>query len=207
MEGLGVFALDKERKSSNMHLLTPFWLRTTNKELLMPPVDANKVDAKVLKALYTGSPAARAILDYFASRTYNAVSTKVDSLETRLRRDGHEFPRRDVVSVFKQLADAGCGSFVTGRRGQPSRLEWSVQLTSVAKAAKGEGLAVAKLDPSEVGVTEEEDDVPTGLLRHPFRLRPGLTLNLELPENLTVKEAMRLADFVKTLPFDADEDA
>jgi hypothetical protein len=186
-----------------MHLLTPCWRRKTSKELMMPPVDTNKVDAKVLKHLYANSPVAKATLDYFASRTYNAVSTKVDSLETRLRRAGHELPRRDVVGVLKQLADAGCGNFVTGRRGQPSRLEWSVQLTSVAKAARGEGSAVAKLDPTETEVPEEEDDVPAGLLRHPFRLRPELTLSLDLPENLTAKEAMRLADFVKTLPFDA----
>ena len=171
----------------------------------MPPVDGNKVDVKVLKQFYTTSLQAKAIFDDFAMRKYNAVSTKVDGLETRLRRAGHEFPRRDVVSVLKRLADAGCGTFVTGRRGQPSRLKWSVQLTSVAKAAKGEGSAVAKLDPTEVAVTEEEDDVPAGLLRHPFRLRPELTLNLELPDNLTTKEAMRLADFVKTLPFDAHE--
>jgi hypothetical protein len=173
----------------------------------MPPVDEKRVDAKVLKRLYGDSVAATAILNDFASRTYNSTSTKVERLETRLRRAGHELARRDVVAVLKQLADAGCGSFITGRRGQSSRLEWSVQMISVAKAAKGEGAAVERLDPAEPNAPEEDDDVPAGLVKHPYRLRQDLTLSLELPANLTAKEALRLGEFIKTLPFDETADA
>lgn len=168
----------------------------------MPPVDDKRIDAKVLKRLYAASPVAKAVLDDFASRTYNSGSTKVERLEIRLRRAGHDHPRRDLVVVLKQLADAGCGSFVTGRRGQSSRLEWDVQMISVAKAAKGEGAAVERLVPADQTMQEEDDDVPAGLVRHSFRLRQDLVLNLELPPNLTAREAARLGEFVKTLPMD-----
>ena len=171
----------------------------------MPPVEEKQVDAKILKRLYGASPAATAILDDFAGRTYNSTSTKVERLEIRLRRAGHELPRRELVGVLKQLADAGCGSFITGRRGQSSRLEWAVQMISVAKAAKGEKSAVERLSPAEQGIPEEEDDVPAGLVRHSYRLRQDLTLNLELPADLTAKEAIRLGEFIRTLPFDSAE--
>ncbi len=77
-------------------------------------------------------------------------------------------------------------------------------MISVAKAAKGEEQTIAKLDPGESVSSEDECDVPAGTLRHAYRLRQDLMINLELPANLTTKEATRLAEFIKTLPFADD---
>lgn len=173
----------------------------------MPPLEENKVDIKALKRLYANSAVAKAAMDYFASRQYNSGSTKVDRLERTLAQAEYEFPRRDVIGFLRQLEGLGCGTFVIGRRGQPSRFEWGVQMISVAKASKGEEQAIKRLDPVEVPREEDEEDVPAGTLRHPYRLRPELTISLDLPSDLTMKEAARLAEFIKTLPFDSSHDA
>ena len=39
-----------------------------------------------------------------------------------------------------------------------------------------------------------------GKLQHSFHLRPGLQVRIELPEDLTEREAERLARFVQSLP-------
>ncbi|MFZ2981516.1 MAG: helix-turn-helix transcriptional regulator [Sphingobium sp.] len=39
-----------------------------------------------------------------------------------------------------------------------------------------------------------------GMLQHSFHLRPGLQVTIELPDNLTDREADRLARFVQSLP-------
>lgn len=40
----------------------------------------------------------------------------------------------------------------------------------------------------------------SGVLRHSFHLRPGLQITMELPDDLTDREAERLAQFVQSLP-------
>lgn len=167
----------------------------------MPPVEDKKVDIKKLKGLYAKNVIAKAAFDYFATRQNNATLTKVERLEIRLHQAGHEFSHKDVITFLKEIEKAGCGRFVIGRRGQPSRFEWDVQVISVAKAAKGEEVAVARLEPG-MPEPQEDDDVPAGVLRHPYRLRQDLTVNLELPGDLTSQEALRLAEFIKTLPFE-----
>jgi transcriptional regulator with XRE-family HTH domain len=44
--------------------------------------------------------------------------------------------------------------------------------------------------------TEDE----AGRLQHSFHLRPGLRISIDLPENLTEREADRLARFIQSLP-------
>lgn len=41
---------------------------------------------------------------------------------------------------------------------------------------------------------------PTGALRHSFHLRPDCQITIELPDNLTEREADRLARFIQSLP-------
>jgi hypothetical protein len=41
-----------------------------------------------------------------------------------------------------------------------------------------------------------------GLEAHPYCLRQGLTIQLNLPDDLTGAEATRLGEFIKTLPLE-----
>ncbi len=171
----------------------------------MPSTEVDELRSALIE-LYMASDVASTILDYFAQRTNNAKVTKVLTLEDRLRRAGHTISRRDVVACLKQMAEAGCGRFITGRRGQPSRLEWAVQSTAAGKVASGEDYSLALLDDAAPSMEEllgedGDDDSATKMLQHSFRLRPTLEVSLFLPGDLSAAEASRLADYVRTLPF------
>lgn len=153
------------------------------------------VDFKSLRELYRTDNAARHVFDHFASRERNWRSTSVDTIQSNVNSNSAEVSRGEVISVFRQLEEAGCGTFKTGRKGWPSRFEWDVQMVSVGQAAAGE------TDDVQDMTDEDNGEQTDALLRHPFRLRPNLSISIELPSDFTDAEASRLADFVKTLPF------
>jgi hypothetical protein len=163
-------------------------------------VDAKygNVDLKALRALYQGDKIARAFLDYAARRQRNAVETPVDRVRMNLRHEGCSASRKDTIDLFRKLVDLGCGEFVVGRRGKESRLQWSVGLVSVGRAASGESEEIE-------GITEDDsnDDQTIDTLSHRFHLRPDMTADFDLPADLTESEANRLADYIRTLPFRA----
>lgn len=128
--------------------------------------------------------------------------------------DAEEFfkERQEAVSFLKQLSDAGCGQFLTGRRGRPTRIEWAAcGAIPIAKAfvnAPTDG-SVAEDEPDEdpAGGGRDLSSAPSvttlsaDLHPHRFLLRPGLTVEVELPLNLTNEEANRLAEFIRAIPF------
>ena len=171
----------------------------------MAPV-GDETFKEALNEIYMSSDVASTILDDFGARANNVRVTKVAALEARLRRTGHKIPRREIVPVLKQLAEAGCGRFVLGRGEQPTRLKWSVSSISVGKVASGEEIEVDWFDEGQLSIEEMLDDDSDAdslveMLQHSYRIRPDLEIKLALPEDLTSVEASRLAEFVRTLPF------
>jgi hypothetical protein len=69
-------------------------------------------------------------------------------------------------------------------------------MISVGRAATGEQEEVEQL-------AENMTESPAGKdwMTHSFHLRPDLTLELDLPANLTEHEATKIARFVRALPF------
>jgi hypothetical protein len=112
----------------------------------MPNIDA-------LRQLYMDSPVARAFFEHAARRERDQSETKVDRILVRLRADGHECRRREVIDLFRKMQDQGLGQFVEGRRGWPSRFVWSTGLTSVGRAAIGEPQIIEHIS-SEDGIVD-----------------------------------------------------
>lgn len=164
----------------------------------MSPVDT--IDTASLRKLYEENPSAKAAFDHFARRQNNSAKTTVDRLHTALRTSGHEVSRRDVIELFKVLQEARCGRFVIGRRGQPSRFEWTVGLTDVGRVAAGEQVKVEKITAAETADFDNNGADASELVEHRYRLRADLELTVALPMDLTPAEADRLACFIKTLP-------
>jgi Protein of unknown function DUF262 len=75
-----------------------------------------------------------------------------------LRVDGHTFLRRDIIALFRKLQELGCGQFVEGRRGWPSRFVWSAGLTSVGRAAAGESQPIATISTEEYTLDQDRGD-------------------------------------------------
>jgi len=152
------------------------------------------VNSKRLQQLYRDNAAARHVLDHFASRERNWSTTTVDRILANVLSDGAQVSRADVIFVFKELEVCGCGIFRTGRKGFLSRFEWTVGMVSVGQAAAGE------IDRVEAIAEEETGEEEGSMFQHAFRLRRDFTAKFELPADLTLAEATRLAEFIKTLP-------
>jgi hypothetical protein len=160
--------------------------------------ESEKVDFDCLREFYNENVIAQALLDHFASRERNWGSTSVDRILTNLKNEEKDISRGDLIAVFRKLEECGCGSFVAGRKGYPSRFEWRVQMVAVGQAAAGEIEHVEEVSEEDVGEEDTES-----LIKHTYRLRPDVTIAVELPTDLTRQEATRVARFIETLPFEA----
>ncbi len=176
-----------------------------NYTMTMTSFNSATLNLKALKALYTSDSAAKAVLDEFASRRRNQQTTKLEQLLFRLNNSGVGVAKADVIAVLRKLDEYGCGDFRTGRKGHPTRFEWKYDLVSVGKAAAGGTQEVEEIQPT--ADQDNGDDeiaakaVPEGAIQHTFQLRPDWQVELALPADLSAREAGRLSEFVKTLPF------
>src|ERR1700722_5734327 len=122
-------------------------------------MDEKSPNIDLLRQLYQQSPVAQAFLDHAAKRERDQSETKVDRILVLLRAEGHTFPRRDIIALFRKLQDQGCGQFVEGRRGWPSRFVWSAGLTSVGRAAAGESQPIARISTEENTLDRSDDGI------------------------------------------------
>lgn len=163
-----------------------------------------EIDVAQVQALMELSDLARSFLESLAERSHNRRVTLVDSVVKKFRAN-----RRDVIELFKAMADAGLGEFIVGRRQSPSRFKWLSRMTDVGRAAIGEADEIGVLDASELqDLDEDEDDLGIDLdedfldcYDHTFMLRAGYEpITISLPKDLTAQEAERIATFVRALP-------
>lgn len=151
------------------------------------------MNTEKLKSAYGASKAVKAICDEMASRGKNQNETKLQRiLQLLWAKNGEDLKKSEVISGFRSLEEAGCGKYVEGRHGWPSRFVWEVKSLDVAGAAKGQR-------PLEESTDEAETDLE--MIEHSFVLRPDLSISIELPDDLTRHESARLAAFLQALPF------
>ncbi|WP_157646567.1 hypothetical protein [Burkholderia ubonensis] len=163
-----------------------------------------EIDVKAVQELMELSEVAREFLESLAIRAHNRRVTTVDFVARKFR--AH---RRDIVELFKAMADAGLGEFILGRRQSPTRFVWMSRMIDVGKAAIGETDEIEILGPDELEDFDEEDirieddEDFIDCYEHPFKLRKGFEpIVLSLPTDLTSQEAERIAAFVKSLPIE-----
>jgi hypothetical protein len=184
-------------------------------------MDTNfKDDIDMLRAYYKTDSAAKTVLDHFAARQRNANVTKVESLASALDRKGADLGYYEIVKVLKALCEMNFGTYTTGRRGHKSRVNWRVSTTTLGQAAAGarsdiEGLRMEDASAVEgdddddndliVNTAEPESRHGTGLKRVVYPLRRDVDVELMIPKDFTKRDAQRLAEFIKALPFDDSE--
>lgn len=155
-----------------------------------------------LKEVYEVSEVAKAFLDHMAARQRNQSETKVDRTLVILSGESIDFARGDIVGLFQHLQEAGCGQFIIGRRGWPSRFVWSVGSLAASRLASGEVQEVEDITTDEEGDGGSEREE---FASHSFNLRPDLVVTMDLPADLSTKEAERLSLFVRSLPMEEFE--
>ena len=163
---------------------------------------AEVVDIESLQVLYRKSPVAQFFFDHAASRGKNQVETKVDSVLRLCKEEGIEASRREVVALFKEMDRAACGQFIIGRKGWPSRFHWKTSIIEVGHAVTGEDDHQIEVEEGREAGDERNGEIDD--LIHTFFLRPGLRVQVELPEDLTQEEAARFSTFIQSLPFESD---
>jgi hypothetical protein len=173
----------------------------------MPPLNATTEQRKKLIQLYAHSSGYRAAFDYFArrARTSHGGATTVDTLVNQI--DGVE--RGELIWLFKQLDEIGCGRFIVGRRTKASRFEWKVKMPSVGKVASGKTEHLQSQGNAELADDSGEHEAADGeneMISHPYTLRKGMVISIELPGDFTKQEAARVAKFIESLPLDGDSD-
>lgn len=78
---------------------------------------------------------------------------------------------------------------------------WSVGLVAVGRAAAGEPQVI-----QDIAAEQSESELRSENLKHIFHLRPEVQVAFELPLDLSSGEAERLADFIRTLPFEGEDE-
>lgn len=114
------------------------------------PADISKSVIDAIRKLYRNNKLAQALFDWTAQRERDATSTSIDRISNRL-----SIARGDAVALARALEQAGCGQFVVGRRGQPSRFEWSYSCISLGQSAAGEDV---KIEAAEDPLPESEEE-------------------------------------------------
>ncbi|MEZ6056206.1 MAG: hypothetical protein R3C01_05835 [Planctomycetaceae bacterium] len=162
------------------------------------------MDVTKLQTAYRDNEEVAAICDEMSGRQNNQAETKLKSFLSLLNRD-RETPikRWKIIAAFRLLEEVGCGRYVEGRHGHPSRFAWNPEYKSLAIARAALGEALVTVDQTEELVegelSVEGDD---SLLEHYFNLRADYQLELSLPIDLTISEAERLAAFIRSLPLE-----
>ncbi len=176
-----------------------------------------------LRQLYRSLPAAQKLFEMLV-QTEPVERITVDELIDELG-----LGRRNAIDLLRSLEEHGCGDFRVGRKGHPSRLEWCLDPRDLAErirdhrrvgadgaageppASASEGTesdGEASADRAEQGQLDDEDSerhldrASQSMINHVFVLRPDLRVVLELPVDLSQREAEVLAEWARNLSFD-----
>jgi hypothetical protein len=155
-----------------------------------------KLRIDVLKRLDSRYRTARALFQFLSTATDDKQAVEnVDRMNARMVAEQRiAITRPQLIYVLRMLQAAGCGKFVHGRRGRPSRFVWAHSPHDIAQAVTGK--------TARTGAAEKISVMPTPMIEHSYRLRPDVTISVSVPLNITCREAQRLAEFVGTLSFE-----
>jgi hypothetical protein len=157
------------------------------------------MNSEALRRAYSSNDAVKGICNEMAERERNQSETKLARILARLQNNGSALGKHEVISGFRLLEEAGCGQYVEGRHGWKSRFVWAVGSLSASQIAQGANTAVEALPASN---EDEEIEAEIDTLTHVFHLRTDFDVEIQLPSDLTPREAARIAAFVSVLPIE-----
>jgi hypothetical protein len=145
----------------------------------------------------TATDAQREFMESLASREREPKNRETNV--TELESCGES--RQAAIKFFKELANSGCGQFKAGRRQKPSRFVWDVKAKTVGRVFLDLASGDPQHDETFYPAGDDHEAKGSQFHAHVFLLRPRTQVTLELPLDLTVEESIRLAEFVRALPF------
>lgn len=201
--------------------------------LASPPHMASRksqMNRDALHQLLRARPALDRLLDSIITASAEEGRTTVDELLV-------DVPRKHAIALLRELEGLGYGTFKVGRKGYPSRFEWSIEPEELRKlldddeeqqAAEAAARSVAepapapeKLAPTRMSFMGQPATIDLADVRppadgpartasrssgneieHQYVLRPDYRVSLNLPDDLTPREAEVLGAWVRNLSFD-----
>ncbi len=138
---------------------------------------------------------AHAISDflYRSQETYQTSSVSFVADETSV-------DYQEVLHFFRLLDDKFFGSFIVGRKGNDSRINWTYDHNSIGAFILGKSTELKKVSPNAIsydGGSQSSDDIT-----HTFHLRPNYKLDILLPADFDRQDLSRLYKWLDTIPFD-----
>ena len=151
-----------------------------------------------IRNMATTNDAAKRLFKSFSGRQKDARETNVERAAWLATTD-----YQTMLAIFKELDGIGAGAFVVGRHGYSSRMVWKFSIRSIGEIGLGESSLPEDVAADAVAedLPENSDDDLPNHTGHDYQLRPSTKIRLNLPTDLTEKEADRLASYIKTLPF------
>lgn len=168
-------------------------------------------------------PAARTVFAWLAEAEIEDERTTVEDLIEHC-----QVTRRSAINLLRALDQAGVGEFKVGRKGHPSRFEWGEDPQVVAerferldgsdghdhvhesdeddeREFKSNGRAhgqlfddaVLQAEPARRGVASDVE-----LIEHSYVLRPKLRVTVQLPADLSAREAAVLGEWIRNISFE-----
>jgi len=157
-------------------------------------MDANDEIAALLRKRYEGDDRAyRDVCDYIAGLRKPRTETLIRIIATGAGRTEKEV--REVCRIFELH---GLGRLVIGRGGRETRFAWGMAPRSIGQAARGAEAVVEQLGDVEDDHAPEAQE-PQGAWIAKYPLRPDFISAITVPRDMTVEEAARLADHVRTI--------
>ena len=104
-----------------------------------------------------------------------------------------DLERNQVVVLFKSLEEASLGTYMVGRRTQPTRFKLNI---SDRLVTRGIQKALATNEQINAG-----SNIGSGMILHSHALRPDTIIEVRLPIDFTQKDAQRLKSWIDTIPF------
>lgn len=157
------------------------------------------MDTPALRLAYSNDAGVKSICDEMAQRERNQTETKLARILGRLSNNGSEIRKHEVIAAFRKLEECGCGQYVEGRHGWPSRFVWAVGSLSACQIAQGANATVEALPEAN---TDDEIEAQVDTITHALRLRDDFIVEIQLPSDFTQRESQRLASFIASLPMD-----
>lgn len=176
----------------------------------MPLKSTPGPDRGALARLAKNDSAVNAIIRFADTRDRTRNGT-VRSLRTELRKALNErLSGEDICAAIGRLEAIGYASLTRRKDIHESKIEWKRSLKDLVKDSKlektlreegAEGERVPDGDRSAGSRRAVEYLIPDGLIAHRFRVRPDCEVILHLPDDLSQREAERIASFVRTVAY------
>ena len=157
------------------------------------------MNPEILVSVYEENEVVRAICAHMSQRSKNQNETTLHRMAYHLQQEGYDFKKSELIAAFRKLEEAECGRYVEGRHGWKSRFVWSIKSMLVDDVANGVDSAEDIDDIADEIECDNEE-----MIEHVYVLRPDLTVTIELPADLSQKEADRLSRFIDSLSFEGD---